>query len=82
MDNLATKAELYSELRARLQRQRPGIAARREAMEQIERLYVERDIARRMYCRLAALHDRTGVNGHLDSSELLGWNCFTEERKA
>ena len=81
MDNL-TKAELYAKLELVNKDRDEWRTARREALEQIERLYVERDIARRMYCRLAALHDHTGVNGHLDSSELLGWNCFTEERKA
>ena len=42
----------------------------------------ERDIARAMYCRIAARHDRTGDTGHLDSADSLGWDCFTKQGKA
>ena len=48
----------------------------------IEELTKERDIARAMYCRIAAHHDRTGETGHLDSADSLGWDCFTKQRKA
>jgi hypothetical protein len=48
----------------------------------IAELTKERDIARAMYCRIAARHDRTGDTGHLDSAESLGWDCFAKEGKA
>lgn len=52
------------------------------AIEAIEQLRKERDIARGMYCSLAEWHDKTGKGGAEASAAVLGWDVYAKEGKA
>lgn len=72
------KADLESKIEALTKDRDEWRTARREALEQIERLYVERDGLRRELCQL--LSGYHGVGGRwindVDIAKERSWDCF------